>query len=165
LTDLQEILATSYRISSNNIHADKFSIKDFQIQGRVTLSTVHKAKGNEAYSVYVVGVDALYTLDPTIKERNILFTAMTRSKGWLTVSGISEPAKLCCNEIEIAKRNFPYLEFKYPSQKDIKIMQRDIKEKAVRKSKAKKMLDELLNELSPEEIQRFIAHRTPKKKN
>lgn len=163
LSNIQQILATKYNIKSNNIHSDKFSVKDFQVKGAVTLSTVHKAKGNEAYSVYIVGVDALFSLRPEIRERNILFTAMTRSKAWLCVSGIASSAELCFKEIRLAFEKFPKLEFIYPNKKEMKIMKRDINDKAIRKSKVEKTLDDLLSQLGPDEIQRFIEQRTKKK--
>lgn len=163
LNEIQNVLASKYKILSNNIHSDKFAIKDFQENGRVTLSTIHKAKGNEAYSVYVVGIDSLFSLDPSIRERNILFTAMTRAKGWVCLSGIGLTAEICCKEIEVAISKLPYLEFKYPSEKDIKIMKRDMKEKAIRRSKNQKMLDELLSEMSPEEIELYIKQKSIKK--
>ncbi|WP_347839004.1 ATP-binding domain-containing protein [uncultured Draconibacterium sp.] len=164
LNYIQEVLAKKYNRLSNNIHSDKFAIKDFQIKGKVTLSTVHKAKGNEAYSVYVVGIDSLFSLNPSIRERNILFTAMTRSKAWLSLTGMGDSAKLCCEEIQKAITKFPYLEFDYPTGKDTRIMKREMKDKAIRRSKTKQMLDDLLSELSPEEIQRYINQSTTKKK-
>lgn len=163
LNAIQEVLAKKHHITSNNIHTDKFAIKDFQVKDKVTLSTVHKAKGNEAYSVYIVGIDSLFTLNPSIRERNILFTAMTRTKGWLQLTGMGESAKICCEEIQLAVSKFPYLEFPYPSDKDIRIMKREMKDKAIRRSKTKQMLDNLLSELSPEEIQRYINQASSKK--
>lgn len=163
LNHIEIILAKTYKLQSNNIHTDKFSIRDFQLKDHITLTTVHKAKGNEAYSVYVLGIDALYSLEPTIRERNILFTAMTRSKAWLTLSGLGDAAKVCFDEIDKAKANFPNLKFTYPSKEHIKIMERDIKDKALRKSKTEKMLDELLGELGEDEIKRFISQRKSKK--
>ncbi|HEV7229909.1 MAG TPA: ATP-binding domain-containing protein [Bacteroidia bacterium] len=162
-TDIQKVLASKYRIKSNNIHSDKFAVKDFQVKGQVTLSTVHKAKGNEAYSVYIVGIDTIYSLDPSIRDRNILFTAITRSKGWVSLTGLGVAAEVCCREVTKAMSKFPYLEFTYPSKKDLKIMQRDIHETAQRKSKNEKTLDDLLTEMSPEDIQRFISQRSIKK--
>lgn len=163
LGKVQEILAETYSIASNNMHSDKFAVKDFQIKDRVTLSTVYKAKGNEAYSVYIVGVDALFKFDPTIKERNVLFTAITRTKGWVCLSGIGGTAQLCFDELMIAKQKFPYLEFDYPDDDQIKYMKRDIQEGAVRKSKAERILEDLLSDLSPEEINRFLEQRSKKK--
>lgn len=163
LNDIQMELAKS-NIKSNNIHSDKFSIKDFSIDGHVTLSTVHKAKGNEAYSVHIVGIDALYSLEPTVRERNLMFTAITRTKGWVTLSGIGNPAVKWVTELQQALNKCPNIEFTYPSKEELRIMKRDIKEKAQRKSKQAKMLDELLAEMSPEEIKQFLEQREIKKK-
>jgi superfamily I DNA and RNA helicase len=164
LTDIQILLAGA-EIKSNNIHADKFSIKDFAIDGHVTLSTIHKAKGNEAYSVHVVGTDSLYSLEPTIRERNLMFTAITRTKGWVSISGIGSAALKWEIEIKKALEKVPNIEFKYPSKKELSIMKRDIQEKATRKSKQAKILDELLAEMSPEEIKQFLEQREIKKKS
>ena len=164
LRDIQTVLAQEYKIKCNNIHSDKYSVKEFQIDGRVTLSTVHKAKGNEAYSVFIVGSESLFSVDPTIKERNILFTAMTRSKGWLYISGIGDAIDILITEINSAKSKFPNLEFYYPSSKDLRIMERDIKEKAIRKSKSKKLIEDALTNLSPDEIKRYIDQITDKKR-
>lgn len=163
LNDIQMVLARN-KIKSNNIHSDKFSIKDFSIEGHVTLSTVHKAKGNEAYSVHIVGIDSLYSLEPSIRERNLMFTAMTRTKGWVTLSGIGNPAAKWVKELNLALDKCPNIEFTYPSKEELRIMKRDIKEKAQRKSKQAKMLDDLLAEMSPEEIKQFLEQREIKKK-
>jgi superfamily I DNA and RNA helicase len=151
-------------ISCNNMHDDTYGIRDFYKESQVTLSTVHKAKGNEAFMVYVLGVDALYSSYAAIRERNMLFTAMTRAKGWVRVSGVGEPAILCKNEIEIALENFPCLKFTYPNPEELKIIKRDLEEKASRKQKAERKLDEVLDEMTKEEIIRFLDQRSIKKK-
>ena len=87
---------------------------------------------------------------------------MTRSKGWLYISGVGNTMDLLINEIEKAKKYFPNIEFNYPSPKDLKIMRRDIKEKAIRKSRSKKMIEVALQNLSPEEIKRYIDQITNK---
>lgn len=68
-----------HNISTNNLQDDSFAIRDFQAEGKVTLSTIYKAKGNEAYLVYLMGIDALFH-DPNPKNRNRAFTAMSRAK-------------------------------------------------------------------------------------
>jgi superfamily I DNA and RNA helicase len=159
LNHISAILA-SFDIMTNNIHVDNYGIRDFRQDGRVTLSTVHKAKGNEAFMVYVVGVDALFAAGASVRERNILFTAMTRAKGWVRVSGIGEAAEVCRDEVENALDHFPYLQFEYPSPEQLKIMRRDLAEKAIRKQRAERALNRALRELSPEEIKRFIDQRS-----
>jgi superfamily I DNA and RNA helicase len=68
---------SEYNIDVNNVNADKYNISDFSVDNKVTYSTIHKAKGNEGYSVYIVGCECLYHI-PNVKNRNLLFTAMTR---------------------------------------------------------------------------------------
>ena len=60
----------------------------FGIEGSVTLSTVHKAKGNEAFIVYVMGCESIYDYVDFLEARNRAFTAFTRSKGWLVITGV-----------------------------------------------------------------------------
>ena len=112
-------------VQTNNIHANKYSINDFQVKGRVTLSTVHKAKGNEAYSVYLVGCDSLcHNLN--LKSRNLLFTAMTRTKGWLYMSAYGHAAIPLFGEIETAKGYCPEIRFSFPSSEGLAKIQTDL---------------------------------------
>lgn len=150
-------------ILCNNIHEDSYGIHDFQKDGKVTLSTVHKAKGNESFMVYVVGVDALYQSYASVRERNVLFTAMTRAKGWVRVSGMGQGAVECKAEIEKAIENLPYLRFQYPSEEQLKIIKRDLAEKAIRKQKAERKIDEILDYMSPEDVMKYLERRNVKK--
>lgn len=162
LNSLAEVLS-SLGIRCNNVHADPYGIRDFHKEGHVTLSTVHKAKGNEALMVYVVGVDALFASYASVRERNMLFTAMTRAKAWVRLSGIGDGAAICKEETSVSLQNSPYLRFTYPSEEELKIMRRDLAEKAVRKLKVERMLDKVLEEMSVEEVKRFIEQRSIKK--
>lgn len=139
-------------IATNNITADPYTEPPFVIAGKVTLSTVYRAKGNEASVVFATGVDAIPF--KTRIGRNKLFTAFTRSKAWLRVSGIGEPARKFGTEIDAAKDHFPYLEFTMPDLEKIELIQRDLGKKAVRARKLKaEVLKKLKNEgLSDEEI-------------
>ena len=98
---------TAIGVSTNNIIADPYTEPPFTLPGKVTLSTVYRAKGNEAAAVFALGVDAIPLR--TRSGRNRLFTAFTRTKAWLRVSGIGAPASLIFGEIESALAHFPYL--------------------------------------------------------
>ncbi len=151
-----ELSLHEHRIECNNLHSDSFGIRDFSKDGRVTLSTVHKAKGNEAFMVYVLGVDSVMS-SPDVRRRNMLFTAMTRAKGWVRVSGVGDGAKQCMAELKQAKENFPTLVFKYPGPKELKIMKRDLAEAADKKLKLRRLIDQLREEnLSEEEIEEIL---------
>lgn len=56
----------------------------------VTISRIHRAKGHEADMVYVVGLDSIAAKEDSVIVRNQLFVAMTRSKGWLHLSGLNQ---------------------------------------------------------------------------
>lgn len=67
--------------------------KEFARDGEVTISNIHRAKGNEAMSVYVVGMDTVADTSrygDTVQRRNEAFVAISRSRGWCTITG-SEP--------------------------------------------------------------------------
>ena len=155
-------------IDSNNLHSDSFGIRDFAKEGRVTLSTVHKAKGNEAFMVYVVGIDAAL-INPDVRRRNMLFTAMTRAKGWIRMSGIGVGAIRCIKEMKDAKENFPSLVFDFPGPHDLQVMKRDLAEAADKKMKARRLIDQLKEDLSDDEINKLLLEvkneQVPKKKH
>jgi superfamily I DNA and RNA helicase len=160
-----EMMSSSLKakgIRTNNVHGDVYGLQDFSVEDQVTLSTVHKAKGNEAYMVYIVGVDYVFTF-PDPRRRNMLFTAMTRAKAWVRVSGIGAHAKQCVMEIEAAKQNFPLLKFNYPTAEAIKVMKRDLEEAASQKQKNERLLAEL-SELSDEEIASLLSRQKAAKK-
>jgi superfamily I DNA and RNA helicase len=62
----------------------------FWHDGGVTVSRIHRAKGNEAEVVYIVGADEIAEEESNPTLRNQLFVALTRSKGWAHISGTGE---------------------------------------------------------------------------
>ncbi|HEY9650721.1 MAG TPA: ATP-binding domain-containing protein [Coleofasciculaceae cyanobacterium] len=60
----------------------------FWIEGGVTVSRVPRAKGNEADMVYVVGFDHVARNEQDVNLRNQLFVALTRARGWVSLSGV-----------------------------------------------------------------------------
>jgi superfamily I DNA and RNA helicase len=54
----------------------------------ITISSLNRAKGNEADVVYVIGLDYIAKNEQNPLFRNQLFVALTRSRGWLSMSGI-----------------------------------------------------------------------------
>lgn len=77
-------------VDCNSLEADnqgKFTSR-FWYEGAVTVTRIHRAKGHEADLVYLVGLDNLAQEEQNLSLRNQLFVAITRSKGWLHISGI-----------------------------------------------------------------------------
>jgi superfamily I DNA and RNA helicase len=90
------------------------------------MSSVYRAKGNEAASVYICGIDSVYQDGDSIRERNKIFTAITRANGWVSLTGMGEPARSCERELAQALKNYPRLEFTMPNRKSLKVFQRDL---------------------------------------
>ncbi|WP_349779724.1 ATP-binding domain-containing protein [Xanthomonas sp. WHRI 7065] len=143
-------------IRVNNIHGSGFEIRDFQRPGEVTLSTIYKAKGNEAYSVYLVGIDALF-LRPTPRSRNLAFTGMTRAKGWLYVTGMGAAALSFSRELDAAKANFPNHKFAYPTKEELVFMKRDLV--SVEPSVVEAEIDSLGDGLDTEDFERILRKK------
>lgn len=151
-----KIMLTTMGIRTNNLQDDSYSLQDFQKDGAVTLSTIYKAKGNEAYSVYLMGIDSLF-YSPTPRARNRAFTAMTRAKGWLHVTGVGSAAVDFNAELTKAKQNFPNLIFTYPSQEQIVYMKRDLIE--VDPAEVDEEMSKLGEGLDPDEFERLLRKK------
>lgn len=143
-------------ISTNDTHKDSYGVRDFFEEGRVTLSTIHKAKGNEAYVVYVIGVDAIF-FNPSARDRNRIFTAMTRTKGWLSISGVGEAAQSFCTELAKAKKNYPYFNFRLPTDPQLKQLKRDIS--IGLNPKISQQLDALQGELELDDLASVLKNK------
>lgn len=148
------LLAES-KISSNNLSIPSVSAAPpFRIDNMVTLSTVHKAKGNEAAMVFAIGIDAMQHLKNTREARNKLFTAFTRTKAWLRVSGIGARAREFFNEISTSIEKSPSLEFTVLDPSIIKPIERDLSEKSSEFYKLHSAVDELIEQgITKERIQ------------
>ncbi|MEN5435290.1 ATP-binding domain-containing protein [Sphingobacterium faecium] len=130
------------------------SNKFFKIPEHVTLSTIYNAKGNEAGKVYIVGIDAVFQEKNDITERNKIFTAMTRSLGWVTLTGVGDSVDYCINEIKKLKENNYKLIFKQPSENDVRTIRQGINTKQRLLNRIERLADEFVNEteLSKEEL-------------
>lgn len=62
----------------------------FWHEGAVTVSRIHRAKGNEAPMVYVVGADHIAEDESNPSLRNQVFVALTRAKAWAKLSGVGD---------------------------------------------------------------------------
>lgn len=119
-------LLSSSNIMSNNILASRIDNPPFIIENMITLTTVHRAKGNEASCVFVLGIDSLYHSKNTRRTRNKIFTAFTRTKAWLRVSGVGQTAQHFINEINQSLDKSPSLEFTVPNKAQLDLIHRDL---------------------------------------
>lgn len=134
-------------IGTHDVLNNPFSASTFRFDGRITLSTVHRAKGNEAPAVFVVGIDALASGLSGRKARNRLFTAFTRTKCWLRISGLNQHAAALFDEIEMALTKVPRLEFNWPDLARVETIQRDLSKRQERARKIREDYLKKMNEL------------------
>lgn len=120
-----EVNLSKKGIFSNNILLS-YSGDNFISKGKVTLTTVYRAKGNEAALVFVIGVDSLANKQNNIIARNKIFTAFTRTKAWLRISGTGENFGYIKNEIDEALELIPRFEFIYPNLELLKTHRREL---------------------------------------
>ena len=153
-------------IKSFNILNASSSNKLFKVKNHVTLSTIYNAKGNEAGSIYIAGIDAVFVSKNDITARNKIFTAMTRSLAWVTLSGIGETVQTCINELALLKQNNYELRFIQPSEKQVKTIGQGIDVRQNLLNKIERIADELVNETgeSKEDIVEQLKLKFYKKK-
>lgn len=77
----------------------------------VTVSRIYRAKGNEAYMVYLIGFNNIAKNESSISLRNQLFVALTRSKAWVNLSGVGEYPM--CEELRQVIKNGSSFSFTY----------------------------------------------------
>lgn len=83
----------------------------FWMDNAVTISTITRAKGNEAAMVYIVGLEDIAVNEDNIACRNKLFTALTRAKCWVKLMGVG--SYQLYGEIEQAINSNGKFKFKY----------------------------------------------------
>lgn len=85
----------------------------------IAISGIYRAKGNEAPMVYLIDSEYCYAGLELIKRRNILFTAITRSKAWIRISGCGEDMKKLSTEIKKVIKNEYKLCFNVPTDEEL----------------------------------------------
>ncbi|BBW91048.1 hypothetical protein PS1M3_11350 [Pseudoalteromonas sp. PS1M3] len=133
---------------------------EFIYDDQVTFTSIYRAKGNEAAMVYVIGAEYCNTEFELSKKRNILFTAMTRTKAWLRITGCYTTFDGLCDEYSKVVENDFMLNFKYPTEEirqEMKVVNRDMtsaeKNKVSKARNSAQSLASLLSdEVNPEDI-------------
>ncbi|ELI4232333.1 DEAD/DEAH box helicase [Salmonella enterica] len=81
----------------------------------VSITHIHRAKGNEAAMVYVMNSQYYQGGYELGKKRNSLFTAITRTKAWLRINGVGPGMDVLMREYEeVVNQNYR-LSFNYPN--------------------------------------------------
>ena len=118
----------------------------------VTFTGIYRAKGNEAGMVYIINAQDCNTASFNLASiRNRLFTAITRSKGWVRVLGVGSGMNALMEEYEQLKHNNFKLRFIYPDKEQreqLQIVHRDMTEAERNRLRGRqRSLSELIEDL------------------
>lgn len=121
-------------IAGVDVGADIFFKSDEQ---SVTFTGIYRAKGNEAGMVYVANAqDGFSARLNQARTRNRLFTAITRSKAWVRVTGVGPEMDQLVEEYERIKAAGFSLDFRYPTAAErtsMQILHRDVSPDAAKR--------------------------------
>lgn len=95
------------------------SVDEIFVPDSVAIAHIYRAKGNEAPMVYAI--DAQYGAHRfnAVTRRNTLFTAITRSRAWVRVTGWGDQAKAIGEEIRRIKAENYRLDFTIPTPDEL----------------------------------------------
>jgi superfamily I DNA and RNA helicase len=141
-----------YSIGINTNLAGVSTSQDiFYTDDAITFTGIFRAKGNEAAMVYIINSQYCYSGYELAKKRNILFTAITRSKAWVRVCGYGDDMINLEKEYIKVKGNSFKLKFNYPTLEEMEhmnIVNRDMSPEEKNKIiKNEKNISEFLDDL------------------
>lgn len=100
-----------------NVDRDTFSQT-----GSITCTHIYRAKGNEKPMVYLADAEYGCLQSEIVQARNVLFTAITRSRAWIRISGIGNGMERIKREIEVCQKNDYALKIQIPKKEEIKAL-------------------------------------------
>ena len=107
------------RINNLKFHWQESRPDVFWEKNAVTVSRIHRAKGNEADMVYVVGFDNVAKNEDDITLRNQLFVALTRARGWVRLSGVGNyPMYNEMQQVIASSNTFTFI-YNKPPKRDV----------------------------------------------
>jgi len=114
----------------------------------IMFSGIRRARGNEASMVYIINAHECYDASPydLARVRNRLFTAVTRSKAWVRISGYGPKMRLLADEIARVQQENYRLRFIYPDGPTRAKMRRLNKDRPSAKRKLVKQLEKAIRE-------------------
>ncbi len=146
----QERIAQGKNKYKFDIHtAGATSPEDFFRQDSIVYSSVRRAKGNESFVVYIINAQKCVNTIQRRTDRNALFTAITRSKGWVKVLGFGDDMSTLCEEFEEIKKHDFQLYFEhYPTKKELETIFLNNQDVTDQDKKAFDQTKKIINELS-----------------
>ncbi|WP_151083870.1 DEAD/DEAH box helicase [Nocardioides cynanchi] len=107
-----------HQIPSHLVGVNTSSERVFQPES-VAIAHIHRAKGNEAPMVYAIDAQHAASNFNTVTKRNTLFTAITRSRSWVRITGFGERMPEIAAEVNRVRDNGFRLEFTVPTSAEL----------------------------------------------
>jgi superfamily I DNA and RNA helicase len=92
---------------------------EISMKGSVAIANIYRSKGNEAPMVYVVNAQYCFSGYELTKLRNVLFTAITRCRAWVRISGWGSGMLKLMEEINAIQTNHYRLSFRIPTTEGV----------------------------------------------
>ena len=92
--------------------------------GSIAIANIYRSKGNESPMVYVLNTQHCVAPRRLATVRNILFTAITRSKAWVNICGWGLGMHQLKTEIETIQNNDYRLRFQVPTDEQLENLRR-----------------------------------------
>lgn len=91
------------------------------IRDSIAITGIFRAKGNEAPMVYIWGAEYAFSApQPELaRRRNVLFTAITRSRAWVRVCGVGSGMDGLISEADRIRQSDFQLNFTYPTAAEL----------------------------------------------
>ncbi len=118
---------------------------EFGIKGKVTLTHVFRAKGNEAGIIYVINAEQIASYTNEIEARNKAFTAISRSKGWVRILGSGAKMVLVDAELQTIIHNIPNFIFTFPDPGNVRVRTLDTTQTTIRRRTVRQISKSLEN--------------------
>jgi len=88
-------------------------------EGSIAITHIYRAKGNEAPVVFVVDAQYCEGQYGIKRRRNILFTAITRSRAWTYITGHGDDMAKIEQEVAAIRAAHFQLAFQYPTREEV----------------------------------------------
>lgn len=118
----------------------------FAEEGRVTVSSIFRAKGNEAHVVYILGFEDLYNYVSAVENRNRAFTAISRSKAWVRITGTGARMKQAKEEVNQILSDIPRLHFIFPDMNIIRSLDAETNKRRKQRDKGNRVATEIIKD-------------------
>jgi superfamily I DNA and RNA helicase len=122
--------ALSERNIASHLAGVTSSVDELFSEDSVAISGIYRAKGHEAAAVYVVNCEYADSPLEAQKRRNILFTAITRSRAWVTLCGVGVGMVPIGTEVRTVIDNDFNLSFRVPTEDELQRIRRIHKDRS-----------------------------------